>query len=75
MMKMNKKNNTLKVIIKEHGWESKILWQEKVFVNSSLKTMGDAVGEEIETLQKLCAVVEDLIVSGILSEDTQHDEN
>lgn len=37
--------------------------------------MGDVVGEEIDILHKLFAAAEDSIVYGILSEDTQHDEN
>lgn len=63
----------MKAIIKEHKQDPDILWQEKLSINPSLAFVGDAGGEEIETLEKLTIAMEDLIVSGIFSDETEHD--
>ncbi|KAH9299848.1 hypothetical protein KI387_031530, partial [Taxus chinensis] len=61
---VNKQNNTLKQIVKEHGFKPDILFKAKATADPNLLSHGDATNQEEIILKNLDSAVEDLIISG-----------
>ncbi|KAH9291027.1 hypothetical protein KI387_044156 [Taxus chinensis] len=64
---VNKQNNTLKRIIKEHGLDPDILFKAKAVADPNLLSHGDATNQEERIIKNLDSAVEDLISSGVIS--------
>ncbi|KAH9299853.1 hypothetical protein KI387_031535, partial [Taxus chinensis] len=64
---VNKQNNTLKQIIKEHGFDPEILFKTKAPTNPNFLSHGDATKQEERILKNLDSAAEDLISFGIIS--------
>ncbi|KAH9291029.1 hypothetical protein KI387_044158 [Taxus chinensis] len=64
---VNKQNNTLKRIIKEHGLDPDILFKAKAAADPNLLSHGDATNQEERILKNLDSAAEDLISSGVIS--------
>ncbi|KAH9321325.1 hypothetical protein KI387_015964 [Taxus chinensis] len=63
---VNKQNNTLKRIIKEHGLDPDILFKAKAVADPNLLSHGDATNQEERIIKNLDSAAEDLISSGII---------
>ncbi|KAH9298719.1 hypothetical protein KI387_030401 [Taxus chinensis] len=64
---VNKQNNTLKRIIKEHGLDPDILFKAKAAADPNLLSYGDVTNQEERIIKNLDSVAEDLISSGVIS--------
>ncbi|KAH9311201.1 hypothetical protein KI387_026236 [Taxus chinensis] len=64
---VNKQNNTLKRIIKEHGLDPEILFKAKAVADPNLLSHGDATNQEEIIIKNLDSATEDLISSGVIS--------
>ncbi|KAH9290624.1 hypothetical protein KI387_034741, partial [Taxus chinensis] len=65
---LNKQNNTLQRIIKEHKLDPAILLKKKIDEDPSILLAGDAAREDRENLEKINVVAKELADSGVIQD-------